>query len=305
MTAPRPLRTPTAPHRASPHALRGVPQATEELEGLKEQYDEKITELESTIERLEATVDQQQQVGDDSTRAHPSHPIRPTSSGTRMPRSRVARTLTLRSRGALWLSLSLFCAQNIKDIEAEAEEECERLRSEGEAIVRQLQSATEETDLKRETSRKLKEEIIDNDRLTVANLNRIKSLEAMVEQHSTALEEAEDENTKLRAELAQSIDPAEAAREMEGLRDLLAEREAQLMAMSRRLQDALENGENHAGGLNDKSYAGARGVEALRGSNREERDDFVRAPGRRDSFLERFGLGKTMGSPPMMRGEVV
>ena len=34
-----------------------------------------------------------------------------------------------------------------------------------------------ETDLKRETSRKLKEEIIDNDRLTVANLNRIKQLE--------------------------------------------------------------------------------------------------------------------------------
>ena len=39
------------------------------------------------------------------------------------------------------------------------------------------------------TQRKLKEEIIDNDRLTVANLNRIKHLEALVEQHKQALEE--------------------------------------------------------------------------------------------------------------------
>ena len=40
--------------------------------------------------------------------------------------------------------------------------------------------AQEETELKRETSRKLKEEIIDNDRLTCANLNRIKMLESQV-----------------------------------------------------------------------------------------------------------------------------
>ena len=42
----------------------------------------------------------------------------------------------------------------------------------------------DETDLKRETSRKLKEEVIDNDRLTLANLNRIKHLEAQLEQQA-------------------------------------------------------------------------------------------------------------------------
>ena len=42
----------------------------------------------------------------------------------------------------------------------------------------------DETDLKRETSRKLKEEVIDNDRLTLANLNRIKHLEAQLERQA-------------------------------------------------------------------------------------------------------------------------
>ena len=38
----------------------------------------------------------------------------------------------------------------------------------------QVSSCQDETDLKRETSKKLKEEVIDNDRLTLANLNRIR-----------------------------------------------------------------------------------------------------------------------------------
>ena len=51
------------------------------------------------------------------------------------------------------------------------------------------------------------------------------------------------------------------------------------MQMSRRLSDALdnENGENHGGG------------------------GFARAPGRRDSFLERFGLASKHMSPPVLR----
>ena len=57
---------------------------------------------------------------------------------------------------------------------------CDRLREEGLNVVRKLAEAEEETDLKREASRKLKEEVIDNDRLTVANLNRIKHLEGQV-----------------------------------------------------------------------------------------------------------------------------
>jgi len=47
----------------------------------------------------------------------------------------------------------------------------------------------DETDLKRETSRKLKEEVIDNDRLTLANLNRIKQLEAQLAEISAQLDE--------------------------------------------------------------------------------------------------------------------
>lgn len=46
-------------------------------------------------------------------------------------------------------------------------------------------------DLKRETNQKLKEEIIGNDHLTVANLNRIKFLEHendKVKQHMEALD---------------------------------------------------------------------------------------------------------------------
>ncbi len=57
--------------------------------------------------------------------------------------------------------------------------------------------ASRQTDLKRQTQRKLKEEIIDNDRLTVANLNRIKSLEQLVEQHKSALIESEGENAQV------------------------------------------------------------------------------------------------------------
>ena len=71
-----------------------------------------------------------------------------------------------------------------------------------EAMLEAMEEAQQETDLKRQTSRKLKEEIIDNDRLTVANLNRIKSLEALLEQHKAALAEAEEENETLKEELA-------------------------------------------------------------------------------------------------------
>lgn len=48
----------------------------------------------------------------------------------------------------------------------------------------EVSACMDETDLKRETSRKLKEEVIDNDRLTLANLNRIKHLEAQLEQQA-------------------------------------------------------------------------------------------------------------------------
>ena len=52
-----------------------------------------------------------------------------------------------------------------------------------------MAACRDETDLKRETSRKLKEEVIDNDRLTLANLNRIKQLEAQLAEISAQLDE--------------------------------------------------------------------------------------------------------------------
>lgn len=124
-----------------------------------------------------------------------------------------------------------------EDMEREAQEECSRLREEGEEVTRQLTELQQAADLKVETSRKLKEEIIDNDRLTVANLNRIKLLESHVEQHKAALEESEAENTELRAELQKSVSSEEAEEEIQALRELLVEREKQLLSMSRRLQD--------------------------------------------------------------------
>jgi len=132
--------------------------------------------------------------------------------------------------------------KKLLETEAEAEEECERLREQGMEVLRKLQHAQDETDLKRETSRKLKEEIIDNDRLTVANLNRIKHLEQLVEQHKRALEESEGENEELRGELAKTLQSdeasAEALEEVSTLRELLSEREAQIASMSQKLAEA-------------------------------------------------------------------
>ena len=156
----------------------------------------------------------------------------------------------------------------MKEMEAEAEAECERLRDEGLEAMRGLRDAQEETDLKRETSRKLKEEIIDNDRLTVANLNRIKSLEALVDQHKAALDEAESENEGLRTELEKTIGQAAdnhaQAEENETLRDLLTEREAQIMSLSRRLSEAIDGGENYPRGVRrDSFFDQFRGINPL------------------------------------------
>ena len=156
----------------------------------------------------------------------------------------------------------------MKEMEAEAEAECERLRDEGLEAMRGLRDAQEETDLKRETSRKLKEEIIDNDRLTVANLNRIKSLEALVDQHKAALDEAENENEGLRTELEKTIGQAAdnhaQAEENETLRDLLTEREAQIMSLSRRLSEAIDGGENYPRGVRrDSFFDQFRGINPL------------------------------------------
>ena len=73
--------------------------------------------------------------------------------------------------------------------------------------------------------------------LTVANLNRIKHLEALVDQHKAALEEAENENEELRGELQRSASEVlgneEAEEEAKVLREVLAEREAQLISLTK------------------------------------------------------------------------
>jgi uncharacterized coiled-coil protein SlyX len=66
--------------------------------------------------------------------------------------------------------------KRMDEMESEHAAECDRLRDEGEDAVEAMREAEAETDLKRLASRKLKEEIIDNDRLTVANINRIRHL---------------------------------------------------------------------------------------------------------------------------------
>ena len=187
--------------------------------------------------------------------------------------------------------------QRITELEEEAEAECDRLREESQQAIRKAREAQvrshaltpphtqppcplsshtrtlahlrsqQETDLKRETSRKLKEEIIDNDKLTVANLNRIKHLEALVDQHKSALDEAETENHELREQLVGAVDAKAAEEESSTLRELLAEREGQLLVMSRRLSDALDGipERRHSSSsdfLHRFGLAGSRGIGA-------------------------------------------
>jgi hypothetical protein len=141
-----------------------------------------------------------------------------------------------------------------------------------------VDEAQKETELKRETSRKLKEEIIDNDRLTVANLNRIKNLEIEIEETRKLCEKLDDENEELREELGKSLkdEGASAAleREVEMLRELLSEREQQVRSLSLRLADASSG-----------SGAGSGGFGSSSGFNSS-------SSGRRESILDRLGLNK-------------
>ncbi|KOO23622.1 hypothetical protein Ctob_007736 [Chrysochromulina tobinii] len=158
------------------------------------------------------------------------------------------------------------------------EEEINEMNEEREKLVEIVDEAQKETELKRETSRKLKEEIIDNDRLTVANLNRIKNLEIEIEETRKLCEKLDDENEELREELGKSLkdEGASAAleREVEMLRELLSEREQQVRSLSLRLADASSG-----------SGAGSGGFGSSSGFNSS-------SSGRRESILDRLGLNK-------------
>ena len=87
-------------------------------------------------------------------------------------------------------------------------------------------------------------------------------------QQKAALDESEAENRELRGELETNYVPAaQAADEVDALKELLNEREAQLLALSRRLSEALEG--------NNENYPRAPGS----GGRRESM-----------SFLDRFNL---------------
>jgi len=162
----------------------------------------------------------------------------------------------------------------MSEMKDQHKEECDELVEEREKILQAFEDAQNETELKRETSRKLKEEIIDNDRLTVANLNRIKNLEAELEETRGLCEKLDGENDELREELSKSVkdDSKENALEDEvaALREMLGEREAQLMSLTQRMAE---------GGF--ERAPGSRGT----------------LGGARESLMDRLGIGhKSMPS---------
>ena len=140
--------------------------------------------------------------------------------------------------------------------------------------------ARQEVDLKRETSRKLKEEIIDNDKLTLANLNRIKSLEQRLAAESALVVDLEAEIDELRSAPPASA-PLEELAAAEGeaaeLRQLLAEREAQLVALSSKMSDQHMARENGGGRRSSDSFFSRLGLEKAYGSANPMPDRYERA----------------------------
>jgi len=131
--------------------------------------------------------------------------------------------------------------------------------------------AEAETDLKREASRKLKEEVIGNDRLTVANLNRIKTLESQLQEQLETIEQLEQQNDELRAH-------GEAS-DVEELKELLEEREKQLMQLSHKLEvrEAMAEMHNNSGRIDSRDAA---------------RD----SQGKRQSLLDRIGQASSFST---------
>mmetsp|Transcript_29988 Transcript_29988/g.74932 ORF Transcript_29988/g.74932 Transcript_29988/m.74932 type:complete len:153 (+) Transcript_29988:3-461(+) len=135
--------------------------------------------------------------------------------------------------------------------------------------------AEEERDLKREAAHKLKEEVIGNDRLTVANLNRIKSLEADLQEQMGTIEQLEHQN----AELRERADEDQA--EVDSLKEVLQERERQILQLSHKLEvrEAMTEMHNNTGRIDSR--------ESTKDNPSKER---------RDSFLDRFGKGSPFAS---------
>lgn len=122
-----------------------------------------------------------------------------------------------------------------------AREAAERAAYEAEERAEVAEVAAEQaqadSDLKRECSKKLKEEVIENDKLTLATLNRIKTLEAALEQSRCEADRLEDQVSALER---QNGALADQAGEADRMRQLLRERETTILVLSDRLQDLSE-----------------------------------------------------------------
>lgn len=177
-------------------------------------------------------------------------------------------------------------AEADEEVKVAVEREAELMRRCRE-LEEEVAACKDETDLKRETSRKLKEEVIDNDRLTLANLNRIKHLEAQLGEISAQLDEQVGETEAVQQELSISNQELAASRkqlakldetsrdEIEGLQELLVEREKLVQALGR---EGPREPSRHS-----------QEVEARRDSFEVGRRESHEA--RRESLLERIGQG--------------
>lgn len=136
------------------------------------------------------------------------------------------------------------------------------------------------SDLKRECSQKLKEEVIENDKLTLATLNRIKMLEADLELSRRELEQARREE-------------GVRAREMTTLKEQAAETEQMRAALRHREEASLR--------LSERMQAMAERLDYFEQMTKQKQIDeaCVAAAGR--SLQERGQLGP-IGSPPPADG---
>jgi len=140
-------------------------------------------------------------------------------------------------------------------------EKMSKMRRQNDDNAEMLRQSQEETDLKRETATALKSEVIDNDRLTVANLNRIKNLEAQLEEEREQVDTLVRDNEQLRSN----------EDKFEALQELLTEREG----MCEELKELLQGREAMVEDLTQRLKTNTPTPSRL---------------DRRDSFMDRFGL---------------
>jgi len=138
-------------------------------------------------------------------------------------------------------------AEKQEETETEARERIAAMEEQMLEMTERVVRAEAETDLKREASKRLKEEVIDNDRLTCANLNRIKTLEAQLQEQFETIEQLEEQNVELRGR----DDSSELTSEVANLKEKLEERERQLMTLAHKLEarEVMAEAHNNTGRL--------------------------------------------------------